>query len=176
MMESPLKFKSASSVSLAELATAFNTGFEGYFYPPQMTVDMLSRRVRMEHLDLGQSLLVDNGEEFVGFALFGLRGREAWCGGLGIAPEFRGRGYAQQLMSEFIARARGCGVKRIRLEVLTKNVTALRLYERAGMHITRDLLILERTNRATTTKKGLEHDLKEHDPALLLKSFERLHT
>jgi GNAT superfamily N-acetyltransferase len=173
-MEIPLNFKPAASVSLDELAAAFTAGFRGYFHPMQMTVEVLSRRVRMEQLDLLHSLLADDGEQFVGLALLGLRGREGWCGGFGIVPEFRGRGCAPQLMSEFIARARGCGVNRLRLEVLTRNTPAIRLYERAGMRVTRDLLILERTGSVESAITR-SHELNEAEPAEMLRHFERLH-
>lgn len=174
-MEGLLNFKPASSVSLDELAAAFNAGFAGYFYPPQMTVEMLARRVRMEHLDLQSSLLVDAGEKFVGLALLGLRGREGWCGGFGIAPEFRRRGLAHQVMAEFVARARVRGVKKLRLEVLTRNTPAIRLYQRAGLRVTRDLLILERTRESVERATNHALELKEAEPEDLLRHFERLH-
>jgi N-acetylglutamate synthase-like GNAT family acetyltransferase len=140
-----------------------------------MTVEMLSRRVRMEHIDLQLSFLADNGEKFVGFALFGLRGREAWCGGLGVVPNFRGRGVAQQLMLEFVSRARECGVTKLRLEVLTKNTSAIRLYERVGLKVTRDLLILERTRDAECVPADSK-ELYDAEPDALLPHFERLHS
>ncbi len=174
-MECLLNFKPASSVSLDGLAAAFNAGFAGYFYPPQMTVEILARRVRMEHLDLQSSLLVDAEEKFVGLALLGLRGREGWCGGFGIAPEFRGRGFAHQVMAEFVARARGCGVKKLRLEVLTRNTPAICLYEHAGMRVTRDLLILERKRDSELSATNRLQELKEAGPEDLLRHFERLH-
>lgn len=170
-----LHFTNALSVSLDELASAFNAGFAGYFYPMHMTSEILARRVRMEHVDLQQSLLADNGEELVGFALLGLRGREAWCGGLGIVPKFRGNGFARQLMSELFTRARACGVTRLSLEVLTKNTPAIRLYERFGMRVTRDLLILEHTGTANSIK-GSWQELHDAEPDTLLRNFERLHT
>ena len=61
-MSDHLNFKNTSTVSLVELASAFNEGFAGYFYPAQMTVDILSRRVRMDHLDL-QQRIVNEPEE-----------------------------------------------------------------------------------------------------------------
>jgi hypothetical protein len=77
------------------------------------------------------------------------------------------------LMREFMARARGCGAKRLSLEVLARNTPARHLYERAGMHITRDLLILERAGEITLRKNLKE--LKEAAPKFLLSHFERLH-
>lgn len=173
-MINQLCFTNASSVSLDELASAFNAGFEGYFHPIDMTVEVLARRVRMEHIDLQQSLIAYIEQEFVGIALLGLRGREAWCGGLGIAPKFRGRGLAREIMSEFIKRARVCGCTSLRLEVLTKNTHAIRLYERAGMRVTRDLLLLERTG-SINNDAASSRALQRAQPEEMLRNFERLH-
>ncbi|MBC7911026.1 MAG: GNAT family N-acetyltransferase [Pyrinomonadaceae bacterium] len=174
-MMKTLTFKPATSVSLDELAAAFNHSFAGYFYPMQMNGEMLARRVRLEQLDLQNSLLAYQGEIFVGLWLFGMRGARGWCGGFGIVPEFRGRGCASLLMSEFLARARGCGVKKLSLEVLTRNTPAIRLYERAGMRVERDLIIFERTRKAEDSATAYPHDLKEAAPDALLRHFERLH-
>jgi GNAT superfamily N-acetyltransferase len=169
-----LHFKSATSVSLEELAERFNAAFAGYFYTQQVTAAMLARRVRFEQIDLQSSLLAFEGEKFAGLALLALRGSEGWCGGFGIVPESRGRGRAKELMTEFIARARECGVKRLSLEVLTRNTAARRLYERAGMKVTRDLLVLKRPAEPARPKRP--RGLKEVEPSLLLRHFEQLHT
>ncbi|HEX8887617.1 MAG TPA: GNAT family N-acetyltransferase [Pyrinomonadaceae bacterium] len=172
-MKGTLKFIPATHVSLEELAEAFNAAFAGYFYPQQKTAASLAQRVRHEQLALQHSLLAYEDKKFVGLALLGLRGSDGWCGGFGIVPELRGRGLASELMREFMACARGCGVKRLSLEVLARNTPARRLYERAGMQITRDLLILERAGEMTL-RKNLK-DLKEAAPKFLLSHFERLH-
>jgi ribosomal protein S18 acetylase RimI-like enzyme len=172
-MKGTLKFIPATHVSLEELAELFNAAFAGYFYPQQKTADSLAQRVRHEQLALQHSLLAYEDKNFVGLALLGQRGSDGWCGGFGIVPELRGRGLASELMREFMARARGCGVKRLSLEVLARNTPARRLYERAGMQITRDLLILERAGEMSLRKNLKE--LKEAAPKFLLSHFERLH-
>lgn len=172
-MKGALNFLPATHVSLNELAEAFNVAFAGYFYPQQKTATSLAQRVRHEQLALQHSLLAYEDENFVGLALLGLRGSDGWCGGFGIVPERRGQGLASELMREFMARARGCGVKKFSLEVLARNTPARRLYERAGMQTTRDLVILERAGEITLRKNLKE--LKEAQPKLLLGHFERLH-
>lgn len=172
-MMNSLHFKSAASFSLEELAASFNSAFVGYFYPQRMAARVLSRRVRCEQIDLEHSILAFEGEEFVGLALLAVRGTDGWCGGFGIVPEARGRGRARALMTEFVAQARVCGVKRLSLEVLARNTAARRLYERAGMHKTRDLLMLERPGEINAPET-LEV-LKEAEPRLLLRHFEHLH-
>ncbi len=173
-MAQELDFKSAGTVSLETLAAVFTSTFSGYFSPMEMTSETLSQRVRLGQLDLHNSVLAYQDDNLVGMALLGLRGREGWCGGFGINPEFRGRGHAHVLMTEFITRARGCGVTRLSLEVIARNVAAIRVYERAGMRITRDLLILERISSDIET---VDHPdgLREADPQTLLQHFGRLH-
>lgn len=166
-----LSFKPAATISLEELAAKFNAAFTGYFYPMALTAETLSRRVRHEQIDLQHSLLAYDESEFVGCALLGVRGRRGWCGGFGITPEHRGRGRAQEMMRDFIEEARAAEVQTLCLEVLTKNIGAIRLYQRAGMNITRDLLILERAGEMTSQR----NTFPEVAPAKLLRHFERLH-
>jgi Acetyltransferases len=173
-MKDTLHFKPASSVSLDELAAAFNAAFEGYFYPQQLTGASLARRARLEQLDLHHSLVAYDGEDFVGLTLLGLRGLRGWCGGFGIVPEYRGRGCAKDLMEAFMAEARACGLKHLSLEVLARNTPARRLYERAGMRVTRDLLILERDG-AESGPETLKEELKQAEPDILLRHFARMH-
>ncbi|HEY0547427.1 MAG TPA: hypothetical protein VGC91_18750 [Pyrinomonadaceae bacterium] len=61
-----LDFKPAATLSLNELAVAFNEAFAGYFYPMQLDGLKLARRVRLEQLDLHHSLVAHDGGEFVG--------------------------------------------------------------------------------------------------------------
>jgi GNAT superfamily N-acetyltransferase len=172
-MSNPLNFKSAGEMSVVELAVAFNAAFEGYFYPPNMTAELLARRMRIEQIDIHHSLVAYDGKEFVGFALMAIRGEFGWCGGFGITPEHRGHRRAGELMSAFLAEARRAEVKRLSLEVLTRNTVAKRLYERAGMKVSRDLLILERSGEPVVCDSPLE--LREAAPLVLLRHFSRLH-
>jgi len=52
--------------------------------------------------------------------------------GMGIAPEFRGKGIGRRLMDATIDGAREAGLARIGLEVFSSNTNAIRLYERYG--------------------------------------------
>jgi len=52
--------------------------------------------------------------------------------GMGLAPDFRGRGIGKQLLQEGIRRAFENGLSRIELEVFSTNSAAIRLYESCG--------------------------------------------
>ena len=175
-MADRLRIISAASVTLEELAAAFTAAFSGYFYPMTLTAEQLSRRVRFEHLDILRSLLAydDDVGELVGMAMLGVRQETGWVGGFGMTETYRGRGWARELMTALIAEARGLALGQLKLEVLTQNVAAIRLYERAGMKIARDLLIFERQEDAPSPSQNVA-PLKEAAPSELLQHFRRLH-
>ena len=59
------------------------------------------------------------------------------CGtlGIGLLPEFRGRGIGRQLMQTTIEAAWQCGVTRIELTVREHNANAIALYKSFGFQI-----------------------------------------
>ena len=52
--------------------------------------------------------------------------------GMGLLPEWRGRGLGQRLLEATLAQARRSGFKRIELDVYADNLPAIALYEKAG--------------------------------------------
>lgn len=55
--------------------------------------------------------------------------------GMGLLPAYRGQGLGRRLLRETLDRAFAKGLRRIELEVFATNLTALRLYARAGFEI-----------------------------------------
>ena len=176
-MTGELKIISAASVTLEEFAAAFVAAFSGYFFPMALNAELLSRRVRFEHLDISHSLLAYDADRLVGMAMLGLRRDVAWVGGFGITPEYRGRGRAHRLMTALIEEARRCRARTLTLEVLRQNSAAIRLYERAGMTAARDLIIYERVADKEGAASGSDSTarLLEAPPVELLQHFQRLH-
>ena len=160
-------------MSLEAYAAAFTSAFRGYYKPVSHDALTLARRVRCEHHDLANSLLAYDGGEVVGIAALAVRGERGWCAGLAVVPERRGRGRGRELLSALLARARAAGLRRLSLEVLAVNVAARRLYEGAGMRVTRDLLVLER--RGNRAGDAPPRPPREAPAAELLTHFARLH-
>ena len=85
-----------------------------------------------------EALVVDSGEQVVGFALFFtnfstfLAKPGLYLEDLFVEPELRGRGIGQALLTRLaeLAAERGCG--RFEWSVLDWNVNAIRFYERMG--------------------------------------------
>ena len=195
MSDVGLRFVSASSVSLEEYAAAFTAAFQGYQFPVAVDAAWLARRARIEQHDLQQSFLVYDGDAIVAVSGMAIDGYAGWVCGFGVIPERRRRGLGREMMRALVERARVCGLRRLSLEVLVRNTPARRLYEDAGMHVSRDLLMLDRAapqpvpdNAAASKgaapaglkKAGAElkkavPGLKEAATAELLGHFARLH-
>ena len=176
MSKDALKIVSAAAVSLEAYAAAFTESFQGYFHPVSHNAASLARRVRFEHYDLEHSLLAHVGGEVAGVAALAVRGERGWGAGFGIVPRLRGGGRGRELMSAFVERARAAGLRRLSLEVMAVNTGARRLYEWAGMSVTRDLLVMERTGANASGASRRVRAPKEAPAAELLTHFARLHT
>lgn len=186
MSSNGLRFVSAASVPLEEYAALFTSSFGGYPYPIAMNAERLARRVRQEQHDLTHSLIAYAGAKPVGIAALAVRGERGWVGGFGVVPDERGRGRGRELMSALLERARACRLRTLSLEVLVGNTAARALYERAGMRVARDLLVLERPGDAaaetdadpsapSSTQAEPPPPLADAAPGELLGHFARLH-
>lgn len=56
------------------------------------------------------------------------------CGtlGMGVLPDYRGRGIGAKLLEETLLAAKKFGLERVELEVFASNIPAIRLYENRG--------------------------------------------
>ncbi len=75
-------------------------------------------------------------------ALLAIRGRESWCGGLGVILTARRQGLGRQMMVTLIHEARALGVALMRLECIDGNLAAWALYEGLGFQPIRRLEIV----------------------------------
>ena len=146
MGDSPLALEDTGRLSLEQISKALNAGFAGYFVPIEFTPRSLAVFCRQYSIDLAQSLVVmpRSGEqrEPVGITLLGLREDRGWCGGFGIAPEYRGTGASRFLLDALLNRCKELELCSLQLEVLSQNERAIRLYESRGFHRTRELVVL----------------------------------
>ena len=109
----------------------------------------------------------DEQGAFVGMARMGLRGARGWCGGFGIAPDFRGTGASKLLAAQMIQVARENHLTTLQLEVLTQNVKAIKVYEGAGFVVTRRLIGVQ-TETAALPEAAANLHAETVDPAILL--------
>ena len=134
-----LELRSAGGLSDEELAELFTASYENYLVP--FAVDAAAVRILTDWFDLDRDasrIAVRDGAA-VGLANLGLRGADAWIGGVGVVPAERRRGVGRALMEAVHAEARVRGVQRVWLEVIVENTQAIALYEELGYARVRDV-------------------------------------
>lgn len=91
-----------------------------------------------EDFDPELTPLVFEGDQLIGASLNGTKIGMGWVDDLAVRKEARGRGLGELLLRDSFARFKAKGWDKVGLGVDSSNVTgAVRLYERVGMHITR---------------------------------------
>jgi ribosomal protein S18 acetylase RimI-like enzyme len=135
----PLEVRPASELDDEALAGLFTAAYEGYLVPFAVDVPTLRFLTEAYDLDRDASRVARRGERLVGLANLGLRGHDAWIGGVGVVPAERRHGTGRTLMEAVHEAARSHGAKRVWLEVIVENTQAVALYERLGYRLVRDL-------------------------------------
>jgi ribosomal protein S18 acetylase RimI-like enzyme len=172
----PSRFVPATELSLDDVAALFTRGFEDYLVPIRMTGDGLSQMIRADSIDLAASkVLTENGEP-VGFILICTRGWTRRVSAMGVVASGRGRGLGRRLMEHVLTEARERGFRRMMLEVIEQNTSALTLYRHLGFEETRRLVGYEcpalSDDAETDLGEGPVDDLKPLDPRELAKVVE----
>ena len=134
-----VELRPTTTLSVAEQAELFNRGYEGYLIPFSLDETTMHFMVEKYDLDREASRLAYDGEEGVGFGNLGLRGDDAWIGGVAVVPEARRRGIGETLMRALHDEAAARGVRRVWLEVIDRNEGAFLLYEKLGYRVLRDI-------------------------------------
>jgi ribosomal protein S18 acetylase RimI-like enzyme len=137
---------SFAQAAAGEGAAALNRVFERYLVPINFSSEQLHLHITYNDVDAGASpIWYDDAGTVLAAALLAIRGKRGWIGGFGVAPEYRGRGYASELLKTLEDTARERGLESIQMEVLADNVPAIQAYRKAGYEIVRTLHSFERT-------------------------------
>ena len=136
-----VELRPATTLDDDELAALFTSGYEGYLLPMTVTAEVLRFLTTAYDLDRAASLVAVRDGRPVGLVNLGLRGPDAWIGGLGVVPGDRRRGTGRPLMEAVQAEARTRGAERVWLEVIVENTPAAALYEELGYAHVRDVAV-----------------------------------
>ena len=134
-----LELRSARSLPPGERAELFNAAYEGYLVPFQVDEATLAFMDDAFDLDLDASRIAFRDGKPVGLGNLGLRGEDAWIGGVGVVTNARRSGAGEALMRALHEQARDRGVRHVWLEVIVENTGAFALYEKLGYRTVRDV-------------------------------------
>ena len=130
-----LELRSAAVLEDDALAELFTASYADYLVPVTVTAEALRFMAAAYDFDREASLVAVRDEP-VGLVNLGVRGPDAWIGGLGVVPSERRRGTGRRLMEAVHEEARARSVERVWLEVIVENTQAVALYEQLGyMHV-----------------------------------------
>lgn len=150
-----LEIKRLSECSIDEAVTAWNVGFEGYYFDMTTTAENFVNRLVSEGLSPKLSIVAFADNKPIGIVKNGVRTfngiKIAWNGGTGVAPEFRGKGIGKELMDKTLSIYKEEGVQVATLEAISENQQAILLYEKIGYKVIDQLEYLELTGVATNS-------------------------
>ncbi len=140
---STMIFKTLENLRFPQIAQLFNAAFADYFVKVELTPELLKAKVDSEDLRTDLSMGIFHDERPVAFMLHGLRemnGKKvAYNGGTGVIKEFRGQHATVKMYEQQVQILKGVGVDEIELEVIDKNIQAVKSYEKAGFRKKADL-------------------------------------
>ena len=134
-----IELRPASSLSATERVDLFNAAYEGYVIPFRLDKAGLQFMTDAFDLDLDASRIAFRDGEPVGLGNLGLRGDQAWVGGVGVIASARRQGIGETLMHGLHDEAAARGVTQVWLEVIEQNESAFRLYEKLAYRIVREV-------------------------------------
>ena len=135
------KLRSARSLTPTQRTELFNAAYEGYLLPFHIDEQQLAFMDDAFDLNLDASRIALRDGEPVGLGNLGVRGEDAWIGGVGVVTSARRSGVGEALMRELHEQARERGVRRVWLEVIFENAGALALYEKLGYEPVQDVAV-----------------------------------
>lgn len=142
-----ISYKTLENTSIEVLQQAFVKAFSDYQVKIDMPVSKLALMLKRRGYDPEISIGAFDDEMLVGFVLNGLRNwngeQTAYDTGTGVIREYRKQGITSRMISNTMKLFDKNGISQYLLEVIQANTAALRLYQKQGFKISRDLLCFQ---------------------------------
>lgn len=131
----------------AELYATFTEAFSDYVYPFALTETQFRNHLILNGVDITRTAGCFVNGRLVGFSLNGFGD---WSGlptvydaGSGVIPSYRRQHICESMFEMMLSIFRASGIAQCLLEVITSNSAAIRLYEKIGFRVTRELSLLQ---------------------------------
>ena len=155
-----MQIKTLNGVSEKEILDVFNLSFSDYYVPLKLTAEQLATKMRSDNVDLNLSVGVFENDQLVGFILHGFNqvaGRNRlYNGGTGVIPSKRGQGLTCKMYDFILPAFKERKIDTLILEVISKNIPAIKSYERSGYSLVRGLLCYRGDLKPLTINEKLE--------------------
>ncbi|MBV9241071.1 MAG: GNAT family N-acetyltransferase, partial [Acidobacteria bacterium] len=129
------------------LYATFSEAFSDYVYPFALTETQFRNHLLLNGVDLERTAGAFVDGRLVGFSLNGFGDWQGlatvYDAGSGVIPAYRRRYVCESMFDMMLPIFRGQGIKQCLLEVITSNTGAVRLYEKLGFRVTRELALLQ---------------------------------
>jgi ribosomal protein S18 acetylase RimI-like enzyme len=139
-----MEIKTLKGVNRKGILKVFNDSFSDYFVPFKLTEEQLTSKMISDKIDLELSVGAFDNEKLIAFILHGFdiinNQKVAYNGGTGVIPEKRGSGLTKQMYFFILPLLAEKGINRIILEVIDKNIQAIKSYEKSGFKTKRELV------------------------------------
>lgn len=138
-----MQIKSLENTPITEIVTCFSDAFADYIIKMPNDPDFWEPRWRLARVRYDLSFGAFDKGKMVGFIIIGVdddRGHlTAFNTGTGVIPAFRGKRIVDEIYAKAIPEFKKAGISRCTLEVIKGNDRAIRVYERIGMKIIKNL-------------------------------------
>jgi len=130
-----ITYKRCDQVDDKLIYDTFKEGFSDYIVKFNMTYEyFINRFFNVDGNDRRYSHIALNGDVGIGVIFGGVNTfdgiKSMRCGALSVAPEYRGKGVAQELVKLHKQKAKELDCKQLVLEVIVGNDRAIRFYEK----------------------------------------------
>ncbi|MEM9866524.1 MAG: GNAT family N-acetyltransferase [Bacteroidota bacterium] len=170
-----MEVKTLEEIETKQLLEVFNAAFSDYFVPFQLTEAQLIAKMKADKVDLSLSVGAFDDNTLVAFVLHGFdvidHKMQVYNAGTGVIPEKRGNGLTQKLYRFVLPLLRHKGIDSIVLEVIDKNVQAIKSYSKIGFVARRKLVCYKGDHRIQKTNQDIRIKELQYIPWAPLESF-----
>ena len=130
-----------------QLYDAFIEAFSDYVVPFALTETQFRNHIILTAVDLERTVGCLDDDKVVGFSLNGFGEWEGkptvYDAGTGVIPDHRRQGVSEAMFDLMLPIFKENGAEQCLLEVVTTNTAAIRLYEKLGFYVVRELALLQ---------------------------------
>jgi len=138
-----VNIKTLRDTSFEIITNTFNLSFSDYFVTIRLTTEQLQAKMGIDKVNPDYSVGVFEDENLIAFILHGTddidNKKVVYNGGTGVVPDKRGQGLTKKMYEFILPVLKEQRVDYLILEAITKNIQAIKSYEKVGYRIKREL-------------------------------------